>query len=281
MTFFAAHNISNTSSLSIAFNNDTYASVDTTSFHNNVNRKDFVNKNDQCNDVSYASVNPKTPKSQTRRQVSDGNGNETYMSIHPTGNDEPKVLLKRSPVVRDVTTAHISPTIKLTRDVTKEEYNKALPPLPVARKLSIDKPESDNNLPAYKKLASIPGAGRNLSENSTKDNAVPLSLNSGQSGSGYKLLSSIQSAGRNLQVKENNVEKEDPPTNSISNTNKNNIPSKKLSTDKLTAPLTIIVPNISRAFARHSRSKSGDDSTDMSEKTISMELLNPKATDYR
>ncbi len=205
------------------------------------------------------------------------------MSIHPAGNDEPEVLLKRSPVVRDVTTAHISPTIKLSNDMTssKEQYHKALPPLPVARKLSIEQRESDT-LSAYKSLSSIPGIGRKLSENnsSTKD-VVPSPLNSAQSGSGYKLLSSIPGAGKNLQLSEKNVEqKVDTPNNG--NINKtNNIPTKKLSTEKLTAPLTIIVPNINRAFARHSRSRSGDDVTDLSEKTISMELLNPKATDYR
>jgi len=167
------------------------------------------------------------------------------MSIHPTGNDEPEVLLKRSPVLRDVTTAHISPTIRLSNDSTstKEQYNKALPPLPVARKLSIENTDSDNRS-GYKSLSSIPGAGRNLQLSENKNNVVG-----------------------------------NPPNNS--NTTKNNIPPKRLSTEKLTAPLTIIVPNISQAFARHSRLKSGDDGTDLSEKTISMELLNPKATDNR
>ena len=59
-------------------------------------------------------------------------------------------------------------------------------------------------------------------------------------------------------------------------------PLNKLTAEKLTAPLTIIVPNISRAFARHSRSKSGDEMSEFSDQTISMELLNPKAAnDYR
>ena len=241
--------------MSIAFNNCTYASVDNNSFHNN---KDSTDKKEF--DVSYASVNPKTPKS---RRPS-GSGNETYMSVH-AGNAEPEVLLKRSPVVRDVTTAHISPTNKLSID------RKTLPPLPATRKNSTDSSENTDKMSGYKLLSTIPGAGSKMSIQGLSSNNVEI-MQSHSQNAPYKLLSAIPDAGKNIENKNSansNRCKMPPPLN-------------KLTAEKLTAPLTIIVPNISRAFARHSRSKSGDEMSEFSDQTISMELLNPKAAnDYR
>jgi hypothetical protein len=185
--FLAVHNVSNTSSQSIAFNNDTYASVDTTMHH----AKDDKRETDKsfC-DVSYASVNPRTPKS---RRTS---GNETYMSVHAAGSGQqpPEVLLKRSPVVRDVTTAQIAPTIK----VSSSEASKVLPPLPSARSDKTDASKGDATS-GYKSLASIPGAGRKVAqEHKSTSTGTATTKSQSTSTSGYKTLSSIPGAGRNL-----------------------------------------------------------------------------------
>jgi hypothetical protein len=194
------------------------------------------------------------------------------MSVH-AGTGPPEVLLKRSPVVRDVTTAHISPTVKLsTAELSAKDKmsNKALPPLP-----SGGSAKSDGSS-GYKLLSTIPGAGRKVSQES-KSTMSASNVTPTPSTSGYKLLSTIPGAGKNVSSEHKASQSEDLRSDvdklkdainkrmsanaKTSSTNVKASTNAKTSTEKLTAPLTIIVPNISRAFARHSRSKSGDEST--------------------
>ena len=219
-----AHNISNTSSLSIAFNNDTYASVDV----DNPGNCDKKKVDKSAADVSYASVNPRTPRS---RRPSGNGGNETYMSVQ----QQPEVLLKRSPVVRDVTTAHIASTNKLSA-VETSSSSKVPPPLPSGRS-DVSKSDSSSG---YKLLSSIPGAGRKVSQENKS-----TSTSSIEAKSGYKLLSTIPGAGKNV-IKENK-------STSCGESLVSSATAVKPSNEKMTAPLTIIVPNISRAFARPNR----------------------------
>jgi hypothetical protein len=88
-------------------------------------------------------------------------------------------------------------------------------------------------------LSSIPGAGRKVTQ---ENKSTSTSSIEAASKSGYKLLSAIPGAGKNV-VKENKSTSCDAGT----------APTSKAANEKLTAPLTIIVPNISRAFARHNR----------------------------
>jgi hypothetical protein len=187
------------------------------------------------------------------------------MSVH-AGTGPPEVLLKRSPVVRDVTTAHISPTVKLsTAELSAKDKmsNKALPPLP-----SGGSAKSDGSS-GYKLLSTIPGAGRKVSQES-KSTMSASNVTPTPSTSGYKLLSTIPGAGKNVSSEHKASQSEDlrsdvdklkDAINKRMSANAKASTNAKTSTEKLTAPLTIIVPNISRAFARHSRSKSGDEST--------------------
>lgn len=232
MFSFAAHNISNTSSLSIAFNNDTYASVDVENAAVNGDKKN--GDKSAAADVSYASVNPRTPRS---RRPSGNIGNETYMSVQ----QQPEVLLKRSPVVRDVTTAHIASTNKLS----SSESSKVPPPLPSGRS-DVSKTDSSSG---YKLLSSIPGAGRKVSQENKS-----TSTSSIEAKSGYKLLSSIPGAGKNV-TKENKSTScgESVVLSATATASAATSTANKPTNEKLTAPLTIIVPNISRAFARHNR----------------------------
>ena len=191
------------------------------------------------------------------------------MSVH-AGNGPPEVLLKRSPVVRDVTTAHISPTNKVSSietsskdkmsaaETSSKMTNKALPPLP-----SGDSSKSDISS-GYKLLSTIPGAGRKASQESVSTSVSNVDHQTTTSTSGYKLLSTIPGAGKNVSAEHKTSQKEELRSDidrmkaSIQNRMSAST-NTKMSTEKLTAPLTIIVPNISRAFARHSRSKSGDE----------------------
>ena len=226
ISFVTAHNVSNTSSLSIAFNNDTYASVDVNTTTNN-HIYNVNDKKENVNDVSYASVNPRTPKSR-RTSV-----NETYMSVHQQQQEPPEVLLKRSPVVRDVTTALIASTHKLS-------LNETTNPLTTPHN-DASKTESS----VYKLVSSIPGAGKKLSQENKS-----TSTSSIDAKSGYKLLSTIPGAGKNV-AKENKSTSCDV-TSALPKSSRTS--AGKAPAEKMTAPLTIIIPNISRAFARQSRS---------------------------
>jgi len=86
------HNVSSSSSLSTAFNNETYASVDSKicqvleknllseifSAFNLILFKKKRTKDGQNLEVSYAKVGPRTPKTNDRKS-----SDETYMSVHP------------------------------------------------------------------------------------------------------------------------------------------------------------------------------------------------------
>ena len=150
---------------------------------------------------------------------------------------QPEVLLKRSPVVRDVTTAHIALTNKLS---ASETSSKVPPPLPSAR--------SDTSS-GYKLLSSIPGAGRKVVSQENKS----TSTSSIEAKSGYKLLSSIPGAGKNVSKENKSTSCGESVVLSSASATVSAATATKPSNEKLTAPLTIIVPNISRAFARPNR----------------------------
>ena len=156
---------------------------------------------------------------------------------------QPEVLLKRSPVVRDVTTAHIALTNKLS---ASETSSKVPPPLPSARS---DISKSDASSSGYKLLSSIPGAGRKVVSQENKS----TSTSSIEAKSGYKLLSSIPGAGKNVSKENKSTSCGESVVLSSASATVSAATATKPSNEKLTAPLTIIVPNISRAFARPNR----------------------------
>lgn len=104
----------NTSGSSMAFNNDTYMSNNNVSYAS-VDKSSKSNNNNKSN-VSYDSADKS------------GKSNNTYMSVRAPGEtsnqqvEEPEKLLKRSPVVRDVTSgfAHISSTDQCVNRANKK-----------------------------------------------------------------------------------------------------------------------------------------------------------------